>query len=232
MRNRLLFIAILVVAGYCAAQSKPGAFGTSAVWQPPQSFLSAANAACRESSQARKYSDCFINQMTKAGAPADAVNFTRELSRQSHGDVGIMTGFNKAGPVDIAWVVYPTHDPSNYGLLLVNGDPKFVNAEDLKLLDQKGLQQSFQYQDLRGQFPKVALFAGDRDGTTWPNSQTGPAGGLQFIVGYPLRNGCRTCANAGTALFTWNFDSSGKFVGTSFMGLTPAPLKNPASSQQ
>jgi len=231
MRNPLLFIAILIFNSYCPAQSKPGAIGTSAVWQPPQSFLTAANAACRES-QGRKYADCFSNQMAKAGAPANAVNFTRELSRQSHGDVGIMTGFNKVGPVDIAWVVYPAHDPSNYGLLLVNGEPKLVNAEDLKQLDQKGLQQSFQYQDLQGQFPKVALFAGDRDGTTWPNSQPGPNGGVQFTLGYPLRNGCPTCANAGSALFTWNFDASGKFTGTSFLGLTPAPLTNPTPSQQ
>lgn len=232
MRNRLLFIAILVLTGYCSAQSKPGAIGPSAAWQPPQSFLTAAHATCGASAQGRKVADCFINQMAKAGAPADAVSFTRELSRQSHGDVGIMTSFNKVGPVDIAWVVYPTHDPSNFGLLLVNGEPKLVNAEDLKLLDQKGLQQSFQYQDLQSQFPKVGLWPGDRDGTTWPNSQAGPNGGVQFTLGYPLRNGCPTCANAGSALFTWNFDASGKFTGTSFMGLTPAPLTNPAPSQQ
>jgi len=230
MRNSLLLIAILVFTSYCPAQSKPGAIGPSAVWQPPQSFLTAANAACRES-QGRKYANCFVNQMTKAGAPADAVNFTRELSKQREQALGIMASFNKVGPVDIAWVVYPTHDPSNYGLLLVNGDPRILDAEDLRALNQKSMEQSFQFQDLKNQFPKVALYAGDRDGTTWPNSQTGPAGGLQFIVGYPLRNGCPTCANAGSALFTWNFDASGKFVGTSFMGLTPAPL-NPAPSQQ
>jgi hypothetical protein len=47
---------------------------------------------------------------------------------------------------------------------------------------------------------------------------------LQFVIGYPLRNGCPTCAHAGFALFTWNFDSGGKFTGTTFMGMTPAPL--------
>ena len=100
-----------------------------------------------------------------------------------------------------------------------------MNAEDLTSLDQNGLQQSFQFQDLKNQFPKVGLFPGDRDGKTWPNSQTGPNGGLQFVIGYPLRNGCPTCAHAGFALFTWNFDPSGKFTGTTFMGMTPAPLK-------
>lgn len=232
MRKPLLFIAVLVFTSYCLPQSKPGAIGTSAVWQPPQSFLTAAHTACGNSAQGRTVADCYISQMSKAGAPADAVNFTREFYKESHGDIGIMTGFNHVGPVDIAWVFYPTHDPSNYGLFLVNGEPRFVNAEDLKQLDQKAMQQSFQYQDVQNQFPKVGVWPGDRDGQTWPNSQAGTNGGVQFTLGYPLRNGCPTCANAGSALFTWNFDASGKFTGTSFMGLTAAPLTNPAPSQQ
>ena len=180
--------------------------------------------ACGNPSQDRKYADCFMAQMSKADAPAAAVNFTREFYRESHSDIGIMTGFNHVGPVDIAWVVYPLHHPSNYGLFLVNGDPRFVNAEDLKQLDQKAMQQSFQYQDLQVEFHKVGLWPGDRNGRSWPNSQRAPDGGLQFVVGYPLRNGCLACANAGAALFTWNFSTDGKFLGTSFMGLTPAPI--------
>jgi hypothetical protein len=152
------------------------------------------------------------------------VAFTQMLYRQSKGDVGIMSGFNAVGPVDVAWIVYPLRANTNNGLLLVNGSPRIVNAEDLDLLDQKGMKQSFQYQDLLNQFPKVGVWPGDRDGTTWPNTQQGPNNGLQFILGYPLINGCHACAHAGTALFTWNFDATGKFLGTTFMGLTPAPL--------
>ena len=232
MRKLSLFLALLISAVCCLAQSKPGAIGPSGVWQVPQNFVTSVNAACGNPSQERKYGDCFLSQMSKAGASADAVAFTRELSRQSHGDIGIMTSFNHVGPVDIAWVLYPTHQPSNYGLFLVNGDPRLVNAEDLKLLDQKAMQQSFQYQGVQNQFPKVGLWSGDRDGRTWPNSQAGANGGVQFVLGYPLRNGCATCANAGSALFTWNFDASGKFTGTSFMGLTPAPLTGQTPSQQ
>ena len=43
-------------------------------------------------------------------------------------------------------------------------------------------------------------------------------------MGYPLRNGCHACAHAGFALFNWNFNAQGKFQGTTFLGLTPAPL--------
>ena len=135
-----------------------------------------------------------------------------------------MTSFQKGSPVDIAWVTYSWRPDHQYGLLLLNGQPSIVNVEDLTALDQKTMQQSFQFKDLQNQFPKVALFAGDRDGTAWPDSQTGSDGGTQFVLSYPLRNGCLTCAHAGAAIFTWNFSKQGKFLGTSFQGMTPAPL--------
>jgi hypothetical protein len=231
MRKPLLSVVVLVLTSYLPAQTKPGAIGASGVWQPPQNFVSGVATACGSSSQGRKYFDCFVGQMAKAGAPADAVSFTRELYKENHGDVGVMTSFSHIGPIDIAWVLFPSHQPSNFGLFLVNGDPKFVNTEDLKQLDQKGMQQSFQFQDLQSLYPKVGLWPGNRNGRSWPNSQFSPGGGLQFVIGYPLRNGCATCSNEGAALFNWNFTSAGKFTGTSFLGLTPAPIAGSAPSQ-
>ena len=92
------------------------------------------------------------------------------------GEVGIMGSFHAVGPVDIAWVQYPMN--STNGLFLVNGEPRIINVENLKLLDEKTMQQSFQFQDLLNQFPKASVWPGDRDGQTWPNSQTGDKGGL------------------------------------------------------
>jgi hypothetical protein len=43
-------------------------------------------------------------------------------------------------------------------------------------------------------------------------------------VSYPLRNGCHACAAAGVAIFTWNFDAAGKFLGTPFQGMLDPPL--------
>jgi hypothetical protein len=229
MHQRLLFFALLTFTVAAHAQSELKPITMTAVWQPGSDFLTKAHAACDKASPSQKVDECVINQMASAGASADAVGFTRELHKQN-GEVGIMSSFQKVGPVDIAWVSYPLR--STYGLLLVNGKPRMINVEDLRLLDQKGMQQSFQFQDLRNQFPKVGLWPGDRDGKTWPNSQTGSNGGLQFIVGYPLRNGCQSCANAGSALFAWNFNPAGKFIGTSFQGMTPAPLTQPGSGAQ
>lgn len=222
MRKALLLLVICALASFAFGQAATAPIGESAVWQMGSDFLSQAHSACDKVTPSSKFADCVIAQMSKAGASTDAVSFTRELYKQSGGEVGVMSGFHKVGPVDIAWVKYPLRNSN--GLLLVNGKPRIVNAEDLKLLDEKGLQQSFQFHDLQNQFPQAAVFAGDRNGQVWPNTQTGNSGGLQFIIGYPLRNGCATCADAGHALFTWNFDPSGKFKGTTFMGMTPAPL--------
>jgi hypothetical protein len=219
----LLVLAFTAVCSTAQAQAGPGKIDASAVWQIPAQFLSSAHAACDGSSPSG-IGDCMVHQMAKAGAPAAAVSFTRELFKQSHGEFGIMTGFQGEQPVGFAWISYPLRANTNYGLLLVNGRPPIVNVEDLKLLDRKEMEQSFQFQDLKNQFPQVDLWPGDRDGKEWPNSQTGPNGGTQFVVSYPLRNGCHACARAGFAIFTWNFDAQGKFLGTSFMGMTPPPL--------
>jgi hypothetical protein len=134
--------------------------------------------------------------MAKAGAPVAAVSFTRELHQQSHGDFGVMTGFQSQGSLAFAWVTYPLRANTNNGLLLVNGRPSIVNLEDLKLLDTKTMEQSSQFHDLKGQFPQVNLWPGDRDGKTWPTPQAGPNGGSQFVLEYPLRNGCHACARS------------------------------------
>ncbi len=228
MRRSFLCLVVIALVGSALAQSAPTPIGQSAVWTPGSDFVAKAHTACDKVTPSPKFNECVINQMSAAGAPADAVSFSREYYKATAGEVAIMAGFNKVGPVDIAWVKYPLR--STNGLLLVNGKPRILNAEDTKRLDQKSMQQSFQYQDLLNQFPNVSLWPGDRDGKTWPNSQTGSKGGLQFVIGYPLRNGCETCAHAGFALFTWNFNPDGRFMGTSFMGLTPAPISSPATS--
>jgi hypothetical protein len=217
-------IAPLAVAASAKDIQAPAKIGSDAVWQPPSQFSRNAHAVC-DGISGSDFSGCFIDQMEKAGAPPAAVAFTRELYKFNHGDVGIMGGFQPVGPIDIAWINYPLRANTNYGLLLVNGEPRIVDVEDLRLLDQKTMKQSSQFRDLKGQFPNVDLWPGDRDGKTWPNSQTGPNDGIQFIADYPLRNGCHACARAGMAFFNWNFNAKGKFLGTTFVGMTPPPLQ-------
>lgn len=224
MRNAHL-LAFFFLATSLTAQSKQQSskIGASSVWQMPPQFVSTAHAACDQ--LLTSMVECWISQMAKAGAPVRAVSFTQELYKQSHGEFGVMTGFQDEGPVAFAWITYPLRANTNYGFLLVNGQPRIINVEDLRLLDTRTMENSSQFQDLRGQFPNVNLWPGDRDGRIWPNSQVRPNGGIQFSVEYPLRNGCHACARAGVAIFNWNFDAKGKFLGTAFQGMINPPLQ-------
>ncbi|HLX82643.1 MAG TPA: hypothetical protein VKR59_02015 [Terriglobales bacterium] len=226
--SALKLMACCIVGGAALLAQSPSKSASdakidaSAVWQVPPQFLATAHAAC--DAELSQVAECMIGQMQKAGAPASSIAFSRALFKQSHGEFGVLTGFQNESPVSFAWVTYPLRANTNYGLLLVNGTPAIVNVEDLKLLDRKTMEQSGQFQDTRNQFPKVDVWPGDRDGKEWPNSQPGPNGGKQFVVGYPLLNGCHACARAGQAIFTWNFDAKGRFLGTTFEGMTPPPL--------
>jgi hypothetical protein len=230
MRRLYHLLAFLSLAVSLTAQSKSSPtnigvakIGESAVWQIPAQFMTTAHAACGQSSS--RYGECMIGQMAKSGAPAGALQFTRDLYEENHGEFGVMTGFHDEGPVAFAWITYPLRANTNYGLLLVNGQPRIVNVEDLKLLDTKTMKQSSQFQDLKNQFPKADVWPGDRDGRIWPDSQAGPNGGIQFTVAYPLRDGCHACANAGQVIFNWNFDATGKFLGTAYQGILNPPLQ-------
>jgi hypothetical protein len=226
--------AVLLAAAFTFAQNPsatmptgPGAgrFTAASVWQMPATFLPAAHTACDKSPNPQGFIQCFTAQMSKAGAPPAAVAFTQALLTQSGGDFGIMSGFNAVGSVDVAFVTYPLRANTNNGLLFVNGTPKIVNAENLQLLDQGSMQQSPQFQNTKAQFPKVSVWPGDRDGTTWPNSSTNSEGGKSFTMGYPMLNGCHACEKVGTAEFNWKFGPTGKFLGTVFMGMTPPPVQ-------
>ena len=230
MRSRRLkaAVALAVTLGLAASiafsQNAPasGKIGSSTAWQPPQDFTTKAHAAC-DQSHPPNYAECFIDQMSRLGAPADAVSFTRMLYQQSDGDVGIMTELHKVGPVDEARVLYPLRANDNYGILLVNGDPAILNVDDLKKLDRAAMEQNPSYQSVKQKYPKTDIWPGDRSGNTWPQPKPLPDGGVQFIVGYPLLNGCHACAPTGLAKFSWDFDARGKFLGTKYIPSPPPP---------
>ena len=216
-------LLVLVGASALIARSQiPPRINGSAVWHMPGGFVANAQTACGSSS-ASQFGDCLIQQMVKAGASTASVSFTRELFQQSH-EVGVMTSFQAANAGRYCLGYLFVASQSSVWTPTTERPAGIVNVEDLKLLDRKSMQQSFQYKDLQKQFAKLDIFPGDRDGKTWPESQPGPNGGAQFVLNYPLRNGCATCANAGSVIFTWNFDKDGKFLGTSFTGMIAPPL--------
>ncbi len=201
-----------------------GEIGASAVWQPSQDLLSKAHLVCEKGAGPASFAECFLNQIA-AGAPADAVSFTRMLYRQNGGLVGIMTAFKKYGPVDAAQVFYPLRANDNYGLLLVNGDPKTLDVDNLQKLDRAAMEQSPMFQAVKQKFPQTDIWPGDRSSSApWPQLQPVPEGGTEFIVSYPLINGCPACRHVRLTHFGWDFDASGKFLRTAYIP-TPLPPK-------
>ena len=214
--------------------SAAGKVGASAVWQPPKDFVANAHTACDKSAGPASPSECFIRQMTVAGAPADAVNFTRMLYQQSDGQVGMMSMFKTFGAVDMAQVFYPLRANDNFDLLLVNGDPTILDVDDLKKLDQSAMEQDPMFQAVKRKFPPAGVWPGDRSGSQpWPRAQPLPDGGQQFVFSYPLINGCHACQHLGAVRFGWDFDARGKFLRTTFIPTPPPPklLKRPRGTQ-
>jgi len=203
--------------------------GASAVWQPPQDFVTKAQLTCGKGAGPASFAECFMNQIAAAGAPAAAVSFTRMLFQQSDGQVGIMTAFKDFGVVDAAQVLYPLRANDNYGLLLVNGEPKILDVDNLQKLDRGPMEANPLYKSMKQTYPQTDIWPGDRSRSMpWPQVEALPGGGTEFIVGYPLINGCHACRRVGAARFAWDFDASGKFLGTKFVSM-PAPPRHQRS---
>lgn len=242
MKRSLLLVMLMAgwttqaVAQAGGAQASPaGTIGAAAVWQPPKDFVTNAHTACdKNSGTPPDYGQCFIHQMPAAGAPADAVSFTRMLYQQSDGQVGIMSGFKTYGPEEAAQVFYPLRANDNYGLLLISGDRKILDVDDLAKLDQTAMEQDQMFQSIKKHYPSLELWPGDRSGSEpWPRLQPLPDGGQQFIVSYPLLDGCHACRHLGIARFGWDFDAKGNFLRTTYLPTPPEPrlLKRPRGTQ-
>jgi hypothetical protein len=222
----LLLIAIAPLALFAQTSAAPASakITAAAVWQPPQTFLTTAKETCDKSGGPASFPACFINQMSAAGAPADAVAFTRMLFKQTDGEVGIMSAFKSVGPVDEAQVFYPLRANTNYGLLLVNGDPAVLDIDNLKQLDRKGMEENSMYQAIKRKFTQADLWPDDRSGASpWARVEPIADGGKQFVIPYLLINGCHACERVGVARYGWQFDAKGKFLGAKYISTPPPP---------
>lgn len=202
-----------------------GKLGSPAIWRLTPDFLASAHKACDDAPQPPTFAECFINQMAKAGAPPEAVAFTRELYQANGGDVGIMGEYRDFGPFAMAWIQYPLRANHNDGIEFVAKDPKFLDVDDLSKVDQGAVLQDPQFQQRKKIHPNLELFAGDRSGAEqqvrFSRIYSGPnPGELRFLFSYPLLDGCHACVQDGWANFWWDFDANGKFLGTKLVAIT------------
>jgi hypothetical protein len=221
MRLRHLFLVALSAGGLLfAREATPRAattapVGAGAVWNPPPEFLKRFHAACDERAGGG-FSACFLAQMEKAGAPQQALDFSRRTD-----GMGYLRAFRDTGVVDVAYAEYPFRANENRACFLVNGEPPLLDVDDPKLLDPKRLAANPVYAGIAKRHPKVALFPADRGGPALPEVEPLEDGGLRVIVEYALRDGCHACAAVGTARFGFRFDGTGRFLRTEILAVRP-----------
>jgi len=236
-RAGLLAAMVLVSATViCAAQhgSEPapspptnrpytnGQIGPTAVWNATPEILKRVYGVC-DKGKGHNYDDCFMAHMSTGGASPEAVHITR-LMYKTLGEVAIVTDFTEAGPVGMARVEFPLRAADNSGFLLVNGVPKVLDVDNLDRLNRGAMDVTPQFQAVKQRYPAANVWPGDRSGSVWPQAKPLPDGGTRIVIGYPILDGCQTCAHVGLALFGWDFDANGKFVKTTYIPIPP-PLK-------
>lgn len=190
----------------------------------PPAFGEAARAACESGAQPAPQLDCVIQQMQKAGAPAEAIRFTREL-QADNGQIGIVGAIKAFGPVSFAWIQYPFRTADPNGLMLLNSKPSFLDPDDFTKLDRAAMQRDAVFQQWKKTAPKLDISRLPRTSGAeqihFARTFGSDTPGVQrFLFSYPLSEGCADCPRRGVANYWWDFDAKGDFLGAHFLSVT------------
>ncbi|WP_244084438.1 hypothetical protein [Desulforhabdus sp. TSK] len=191
--------------------------GSQAVWNPPEGegTWREIHEKCQGKNGGYDVS-CIESMMREMGASVEAINVTRLMksTRKSDADAVYMSEFRKMGKVDLARIVAPVwNDPNTSEFVLVNGTPEIVPLWDN--VRNTDISKDRLYPSLVKRFPKMEI---------WPihefvGMQQFQQQGQRFVFSFALLNGCHACEKAGGAEIAFDFDSSGKFVGTRLIRL-------------
>lgn len=206
-----LAAAVLAMLG-ATARGAPAPVTAAAVWQPATGFMERFHAQC-DGRRGAAFDGCFVAVMQQAGASAAAIDFARRLDGEAYLQRLDKTG----GPVAVAHIFYPFRANENDGWLLVNGTPRSIDVDDRKFLALDAMRSSLPYRDIARRFPNVSFWPGDR-GMTRPEVRMA---GQEIVVDYLLRDQCHACAIVGAVRFAFDFDHSGRFLGTRLVSVGP-----------
>jgi len=221
-------LAVICTASYVAylevqaSDESDELISATAVWSPSDQQLSQLDKTCSSNPQA--YSDCFISHMPDLGASEEAVAFTRDYAEQNHGTIAILTGFHPMDEVDLGYAYFPAAREKKQGWFLLNGYPSVVNVDDQARIPESAMEKQPLWAAMQKQHPAVKMYFEDAERSTdkTPQTETLPDGSQRFIVEYPLRDGCSTCAVLGHAAFSFDFDASGELVTVRFVTIKQA----------
>jgi hypothetical protein len=194
--------------------------GEEAIWNAGPEDLSAIGQACKIADVTR-YRDCFIEQMGEY-ASSDAVAFTQMISSQKSRRLGYLAGLKESGLVDLGYVVYPENGSPHQGWVLMNGVPALINLDDVTMLPKSAMEKDAQYKVLHQSHPKMQLVVNDaqRKADMSPQIERQPGDRERFVVPYSLQDSSYAgCAPLAQAMFGFDFDDAGKFLGVKFLRL-------------
>ncbi len=218
-------VAIVTLASYCvflevqASQESDERIGPSAVWNPGDQDLQQINDDCRRGDP-ENYGQCFADHMAERGASPEAIDFTGQYALEHNGAIAILRDFQPVDTVDVGRAYFPDRNESRQTVLLLNGTPEVLDLGDLNVLPNAQLTKDAQFAALRRTHPQVGIFPGNNTKTdAQPRMQTPTNGGQRFVMDYPLRDGCESCALLGYASFAFDFDPAGRFQGASLVKL-------------
>jgi hypothetical protein len=156
-----------------------------------------------------KFTNCISAGMKKAGASPAAIAFTKYTGGEVY-----MYEFTEMGKVDLAVITAPLiNDPNVSDSVLVNGTPRIFHPyENIGKID---ISRDPLFPTIQRKYPDVEI---------WPmhgfeKMEALPSGGQRFIFDFLLLNGCRACEIAGSAFVAFDFNETGKFIGTKLIRL-------------
>lgn len=161
---------------------------------------------------------CMANYMTKQGASQQAVAFARYNSIPSTIDQ-----IKRYNNLDVVYAKMQWADASGGFFIITKKGFIVPTFNPININKEAG------FIDLQKQYPQAMLWNGP-DNVGWPTVQKAANGTEQVVFKYPVKNGCHACANVAYADVAYNFDNSGKYLGTQFLKLTPANAK-PANAK-
>ena len=159
---------------------------------------------------------CLYGVLQRSGAPADTVEFLHAQQQAAPtDDLGYPIAFRGSGRVKSVEIF----DPG----LGMDGATEFVfvNGPDGTVRPKIDINQATAtnatYQQFRAAYPQVTPW----DGMTYITEVVSPDGAQQYQFKQTLLNGCHACAVLGTLRLGFNFESSGRYVGMSVLGIDP-----------
>jgi len=177
---------------------------TDSVWAAPDGAVQELQSHCGPVQAGR--AACYQAVAARHGASPAALGAIGLLQGEGH-----IIGFRAAGRVDLAAALFPFRANQNVALLIVNGDPPVVDADDPAFLG-RGWEPS----RMGGApAPPASLFPGDRFPIEARAIETAPDAGQRLALPYALR-ACRACPTLTTVWYSLAFDAAGRFLGFGF----------------